>query len=209
MHYGISGGLSATGNHPRFRTPRWLWSSAGFRRLGDSATNVTKSHRCGVSLIHKLVLVKDLFLKGSWVFMVNSSLSVSPRQGRRFSRVTRCLGGLWESRRSHYEVLWQTRLNALTRVVDTTTTQETSEFPTCTLSPYDDLRNPLAQYHQLAQYRLGHTVRAITSLFRGLEDEDLCVSNPTRMLKGRNGANGAQARRTRLDPGRWLNGACF
>jgi len=55
--------------------------------------------------------------------------------------------------------------------------------PDVTTLTLDDLRTHLAQYTHLAPSSLGHKIRAIKSLFRWLEDEEVCVPNPTRKLK--------------------------
>jgi len=47
----------------------------------------------------------------------------------------------------------------------------------------DDLRIHLSHYANLAPASLGHKIRAIKSLFRWLEDEAVCIPNPTRKLK--------------------------
>ncbi len=55
--------------------------------------------------------------------------------------------------------------------------------PDVTTITLEDFRRHLGQYPHLQPASLGHKIRAIKSLFRWLEDEDLCVPNPTRKLK--------------------------
>jgi len=55
--------------------------------------------------------------------------------------------------------------------------------PDVTTITLEDFRRHLVQYPHLQPASLGHKIRAIKSLFRWLEDEDLCVPNPTRKLK--------------------------
>lgn len=71
----------------------------------------------------------------------------------------------------------------------------------------DDLRLHLAQYGHLQPASLGHKIRAIKSLFRWLEDEDLCVPNPTRKLKEPKLGQRVPKALT-LDELEWLRDAC-
>ena len=79
------------------------------------------------------------------------------------------------------------------------------EVATVTL---DDLRTHLAHYPHLNPSSLGHKIRAIKSLFRWLEDEDLCVPNPTRKLKEPKLGQRVPKALT-LDELEWLRDACI
>ncbi len=71
----------------------------------------------------------------------------------------------------------------------------------------DDCRRHLARYSHLQPASIGHKIRAIKSLFRWLEDEGLCVPNPTRKLKEPKLGQRVPKALT-LDELEWLRDAC-